>query len=449
MENISMIMKFGIPVLGGIVILAFIRWILSLRVVVPTNMVHIVQKRNNSVPYGRGKDAGNVYYSFPSWIPFIGVMVTQFQESIFQINLKNYDSYDSARLPFVIDVSAFFKVANAETVAQRVASFAELQNQLESILQGSVRRILATTKLEDIMQERSSLGDKFTEEVQAQIKEWGVESVKTIEFMDLRDASGSNVIANIMSKEKSRIEKESRVAIANNTQEAETQEIEANRLVQMNRLTAEKQIGISNAEKEQQVGIANEQSKQMVLDQQISTTEKNMEVSRVSLVKQAEINKDVAIVDAQKEQQQVQINSQAELFKAQQNAQAVILEGEAKAKAEQLMLEAPVEAQIKLAREIGTNEPYQKYLITIEQIKVEGDVRKANAVALEKADLKLLVNSGEVQSGINKLTDLLSSKGGQAVNGFLSGLDKSSADSLSGFISSLVNKPSSLAEKTD
>lgn len=411
----------------GLIFLFFtLKWILSLRIVVPTNMVHIVQKRSKSVPYGRGKAAGNVYFHFPAWIPFIGIVVTQFQESIFQINLKNYDSYDSARLPFMIDVSAFFKVADAETVAQRVASFSELIAQLESILQGAVRRILATTKLEDIMQERSALGDRFTEEVQLQIKEWGVESVKTIEFMDIRDASGSTVIANIMAKEMSRIEMESRVAVANNTQTAETKEIEAKKTIDLSKQEALQQVGIKTANKEREVGISEEISRQQILDQQKTTQEKTMQVAQVSSVKQAEINKEVAIVQAQQEQQQIQINADANLYSATQNAQSVKIEGLARASAEQAMLEAPVNAQIKLAHDIGENQSYQQYLITIKTIEVDGEVRKANAVALEKADLKLLVNSGDVQSGINKITDLLGSKGGTALSSMLQSLTQSS-----------------------
>lgn len=405
--------------------LLFIKWILSLRVVVPTNMVHIVQKSNRSVPYGRGKEAGNVYFLFPSWIPFIGITVTQFQESIFQVTLKDYDAYDSNRLPFMIDVTAFFKVADAETVAQRVANFSELESQLLSILQGAVRRILATSKLEDIMQERSSLGDKFTEEVKSQVKEWGVESVKTIEFMDIRDAKNSSVIANIMSKEQSRIEKDARIAVAENLQVAKTREIEANRVVEVNKQTAEKQVGIANAEKEREIGIAQEQSQQQILDQQKATTEKTMEVQKVKLVKQAEIDKEVAIVEANKSKEQLVINSDADLYQAQKNSEAILKQGEAKATSERLMLEAPVEAQIKLAKEIGANESYQNYLVNIKRIEVNGEVMKTNAIALEKADLKILVNSGDVQSGLTKFADILSSKGGAAFNGFTEALGQS------------------------
>lgn len=427
-------------IIGGLVALMLVRWILSLRTVVPTNMVHIAQTRNKSLPYGRGKEAGNVYYKFPDWIPFIGIVVTQFQESIFQINLKNYDAYDSARLPFMIDVSAFFKVANAETVAQRVSGFPELTSQLESILQGAVRRILATTSLEEIMQERSSLGDKFTAEVQAQIQEWGVESVKTIEFMDLRDASGSAVIANIMEKKKSLIESESRIEVASNKQAAKTAEIEAERIIQVNQQQAEQQVGMASAEKQRLVGIAQEISQQEILTQQKNTKEKSMDVARVNLVKQAEIDKDVAIVEAEQAKQQVQISSEATLYQANKNAEAIKAEGEANATAQRLMLEAPVEAQIKLAVEIGGNAEYQNYLITIKQIEVDGEVRKANAAALEKAELKLLVNSGDVQSGLNQLTDVLSSKGGQAISGMMAGMDKSTKNAIGGFLEQLTSK---------
>jgi flotillin len=44
------------------------------------------------------------------------------------------------------------------------------------------------------------------------------------------------------------------------------------------------------------------------------------------------------------------------------------------------------------------------------------------AKALSAADLKLLVNSGDVHSGIGKLSDLFTSKGASQINGLLEGL---------------------------
>lgn len=426
-----------------------IKVILSLRRVVPTNMVHIVQSKSASTPYGRGKPAGNTYYAWPDWIPVVGVTVTQFPESIFQVSLNDYEAYDSARLPFVVDVTAFFRVDNAETVAQRVSHFNELNSQLVSVLQGSVRRILATNALEDIMQERASLGQQFTTEVESQIKEWGVLPVKTIEFMDLRDSSKGNVIANIMAKEKSRIEKESRVAVAENMREAETKEIDAKRVVEVQRQDAEQQVGIRTAEKEKTVGIADEQAKQEVLAANKVTTEKNMEVQRVQQVKSAEIAKDVAVVTAEQDKQVRIVQSEADkqstvitaegnLEAAKRNAEGIKVEGDAKAAAEQAMLMAPVNTQITLAKEIGENEGYQQYLVTIRQVEANQTVGMEMAKAFAKADLKVIANAGDVGGGVAKLGQIVSSAGGTNIAAMLEGLTQTETGQA--LVGSLVNR---------
>jgi len=425
-------MFFAIPVVL-IVVSVFIYILTQLRKVVPTNMVHIVQSTKKTTPFGRGKAAGNTYYAWPSWVPAIGVTVTQFPESIFQVSLNNYEAYDTARLPFVVDVTAFFRVDNAETVAQRVSSYHELESQLMSVLQGSVRRILATNALESIMQERSSLGQQFTEEVKNQISEWGVLPVKTIEFMDLRDSSKGQVISNIMAKEQSRIEKESRVAVAENMQEAQLKEIDANRTVEVQKQDAIQQVGIRTAEKDKTVGIANEQSKQEVLVQSRATAERNMEVIKVQEVRGAEITKDVAIVKAEQDQKTRVIEAEAQkqativqaegnLEAAKRNAEGLRAEGVAKADAEKAMLMAPVDTQITLAKEIGSNEGYQQYLVTIKQVEVSRDVGIEMAKSLQNADLKVIANSGDVQGGISKIGDLFTPAGGTNLTGMLAAL---------------------------
>ena len=443
METLMLIVGLVSMVMTALVVFV----LLTLRRVVPTNMVHIVQSAKMSTPYGRGKPAGNTYYSWPSWVPILGISVTQFPESIFQVSLDNYEAYDSARLPFVVDVTAFFRVDNSETAAQRVASFHELNQQLVSVLQGSVRRILATNKLEEIMQERGSLGQQFTTEVLEQIKEWGVLPVKTIEFMDLRDSSKSIVIANIMAKEQSRIEKESRVAVAENHREAQLKEIDATRTVEVQRQDAQQQVGLRTAEKDQTVGIANEQARQQIQAQAKVTAERNMDVKRVEDVKSAEIFKDVAVVKAEQDREVKVVNADADkqvkvvtaegeksatvtraegqLEAAKLNAQGVEAEGIAKGTAEQAILMAPINTQITLAKEIGSNEGYQQYLITIKQVEVSRDVGMEMAKAMQGADLKVIANSGDIQGGVAKLGDLFTPKGGTNLTGMLTALSQS------------------------
>ena len=443
-----------VGIVAGVIVLialGFLAWqiktILNMRVVVPTNMVHIVQSKKSTISYGKGREAGNVYYEWPTWLPFIGVTVSKFPESVFDVSLTNYEAYDSGRLPFVVDVKAFYRVSESDIAAQRVFTFEELKQQLQSILQGAVRRVLATDKLENIMEDRAGLGKRFTDEVDAQLKEWGVKTVKLIEFMDLRDSNESSVIENIMAKEKSRIEKESRVVVAANLQEAQLKEIDAQRTVEVQQQDALQQVGLRTAEKDKTVGIANEKAQQDIKEQAKVTAQRNMDVAQVEHVRAAEIARDVATVEAEKDKKVTVITAEAakdaqvtraegvkmetitiaagKLDAARFNAQGLEAEGLAKGVAEKAILMAPVETQITLAKEIGLNQGYQTYLIQIRQVEASRDVGLATAGALAKADMKVIANSGNVMAGVGTLGDVLTPGGGTNFAGMLTALAQS------------------------
>jgi flotillin len=416
------------------------------RRVVPTNMVHIVQSSKKTVSYGRGREAGNTYYAIPSFIPFFGVTVTLFPESVFDLNLRDYDAYDVDRLPFLVDVRAFFRISDSQIAAQRVSNFAELQGQLGGVLQGAVRSVLAQYSLDHIMSDRATLGRQFSDVVDLGLKEWGVSTVKTIEFMDIRDSRDSQVIHNIMAKKKSYIEMESRVEVAKNMQDAETKEIEAKRQIALSRTEAEQQVGIRQAEKEKTIGIAQEKNKQEVQLEAKLTTERQMEVQKVQSVRQAEIDKEVATVKAEQDKQVQVVNAeaakQAQITNAEaekesvtqiaegklaatlKNAEGIQAEGTARAEAEKALLLAPVNAQITLANEIGSNEGYQAYLIKVRNIEATEAVGKEMAGAIKAADLKIIANSGDVQSGIGNLADVFTPKGGTSIAGMLAALNQ-------------------------
>ena len=60
-------------IIVGISLFVFIVFIMPLRRVVPTNVVHIVQYCKKTVSYGKGQAGGNVYYEFPRWLPIFGL----------------------------------------------------------------------------------------------------------------------------------------------------------------------------------------------------------------------------------------------------------------------------------------------------------------------------------------------------------------------------------------
>lgn len=428
----------SIIVMGGAaaVLLFFVVIVISMmfRTVVSTNDVHIVQSSKKTVSYGKDQLAGNTYYKWPAWMPFIGVKTITLPVSVFDVTLDGYAGYDKGRVPFLVDIMAFFRIENSNIAAQRVHSFQELRDQLVGILQGATRSILAKADIEEILEERAKFGNLFTEAVTEQLKAWGVCNVKNIELMDIRDAQGSKVIDNIMAKKKSLIERESRVAVAENLRAAQEAEIIAKREVALRDQEAQQQVGQRSAQKDQEVGIAQQRASQAVKEEEKATAEKQMAVVQVQRVREAEIARNVqvvaadqarqtsiigaeatkqtAVIKAEGEKQMTITVAEGQLGLAKLHAEGVRVEGESKGAAEYAVLMAPVNSQIALAKEIGANEGYQTYLITMRTVEKDQAVGIEQAHALQKADVKVIANSGDAVTGVNKVMDLFTSKGG-------------------------------------
>jgi len=447
---------FGAP---AVFLFGVFLYVLSLRRVVPTNAVHIVQRGKQTVSYGVGQESGNVYYEFPEFLPVIGVAKRSLPVSNFDIELRAYSAYDLDRVPFLVDVMAFFHIANPNKAAEKVEDFVELRGQLTDVVRGAVRSILAKSNLEDIMEERATFGKQFTEAVKADLESWGVESVKSIELMDVRDEAGSQVIHNIMAKKKSAIEKESREEVAQNNQLAEQAELQARQKVAVTKANTEKIAGEALAQSNQAIGVAKANSAKAsgIADQAAlsdiaqaarSTAEQEMEVVKVNQIKQAEIDKENAIILAEQEKRKleiaadaskynVEIAAQAKLEAAKRDAEGtkevgfaeadvVLANGTSLAESKKLLELARVVAELTLAKDIGENKEYQDYLIRQAEVDVSKVVgiaqQEALGLALSKADLNMIVNSGDVNSGISGFADLLSSKGGTQVSGLIEAL---------------------------
>lgn len=453
MDNLLL---YGLPILILVIgLLVMMALAMSLRVVVSTNDVHIVQRAKGAVSYGAGQAAGNTYYKWPAWMPMIGVRISLLPLSIFNILLKDYPAYDKGRVPFVIDIMAFFRITDSGKAASRVNSFVELQQQLQGILQSACRSILARSEIEEILEGRSTFGEMFTQEVDKNLQEWGLQSVKNIELMDIRDASDSKVIQNIMAKKKSLIERESRIAVAENQRAAKVAEIEATRAVQVQEQDALQQVGIRTASKDQEIGIAAQKAQQAVKGEERATMVKSMDVSQVETVRKAEIAREAglvsadqlrqvaviqadgikqtsvinaegerqrAIIAAEGKKQQTVLVAEGNLSQAQLGAKGIEAEGLARGAAETAVLMAPVTAQTALAKEIGANKEYQTYLITVRTIDKDEAIGKAQAAALEKADVKVIANTGQAVEGVKNVMDLFTAKGGTQLGAMVEAL---------------------------
>jgi len=392
------------------------------RKVVPTNMVHIVQSKKKTMSYGTGKEGGNVYYRWPAWIPYFGVTTIEFPVSNFDLTLDNYDAYDKDRVPFLVHVVSFFRIKDTNKAAERIATYDELKGQLEFITQGAVRKVLASHDINEIMLQRATFGKAFTDEVEQDLESWGVESVKSMELMDIRDAGENKNIANIMAIKSSHIAMLSRTEVANNNQLAQTAEIMAKRTVAVSQQEADQIVGERTAEQEKLVGIAKQRSLQEVKAEEAITATKQMDVQRVEQVRQAEITRDAVVVAAEQAKRTTVLKAEGDLDAAKLHAQGIEVEGHAKGEAEKAILLAPVQAQITLAQEIGANAAYQTYLVALKAIEAYLTVGTKQAEALAKADVKVIASAGNAVTGVNNAMQLFTPQGGLAIGGMIEAL---------------------------
>lgn len=392
------------------------------RRVVKTDEVHIVQSAKKTIPYGKDTKNGNVYYDWPSWVPIIGISVRQFPVSVFDLELNNYAAYDVGRVPFLVDIRAFFRISDPEMAAERIESFQELKNQLIAMLEGAARTILASNEIEEILQGRSKFGEEFTNEVTEHLKSWGVDAVKSIELMDIRDTPNGKVIRDIMQKKMSLVEMQSRMEVAENNRQAENKEIEAKRDVDLQAQQAREAVGIREAEADKAIGVSKEKSLQEIKEEAKITAEKDMAVKQVEIVKQAEITKEEEIIRAEQEKETTIRIATGNMEQEKLRATGIQSVGEAEATAERMMNEAKIAGDVKLAKDLGENQPYLAYLAEMRSIEAKEAIGKEQAKALIEADLKVIANTGDAKTGVDSLMDLFSPKGGTALGGSLEGL---------------------------
>ena len=353
----------------------------SLRRVVPTNEVHILQKGNKTIIKWRGFEWWNVYYKFPEWVPKLWVSVTRLPLFVFDVKLVDYQAYDNWKVPFKVDVTAFFVIRDPEIAATRIADFAELQEQLVEVVRGAVRKTLAQYDIRKIMESRSEIWQEFYQEVTQAVKEWWVE-LKNTEFMDIRDADWYNVIRNLLEKKRKQIETEAAEEVARKEAEkemveaeekkkAELVKIQAEQEAQLKRIEAEKLIKAQEVEKNKLVALQEQEAKQMLLEKEKETKTKELEIKLLEEQKQAEIEKVKEIIEAEKQKEKEIIQAEAkkekELKEAEAKAKAIEMEAEAKAKAlekeaeaKRIAIEKEWFAKAKTIDYVGTAEAKNK-----------------------------------------------------------------------------------------
>lgn len=397
-------MQFGIW-LVLIAIAAVSLWIALVlprqRRVVSRDEAHVVIKSKKVVVFSGTAEisgaTGSTYYFFPSWVPVLGMDVTQVPLNVLELRVPEMVTFAAQTARFTLTASVFVRVTDPLKSAQRWPgrSVEDFVVGVKELMENAIRNTTTAFAAEDIIEKKDEIASKLQHALSADMAEYGC-IITNVGIVDITDAPDNTVISDIARKREAEINSESRQIVSVKEREARVAEAENKQAAEMRESAAAEAIGVRNQEKEQHVFVS-----------QQKVAQEEMEVERIRQVRAAEIERDAAIERAQGERQ------------------AVILKREAEAEGTRAVGFA--EAEVTRNKGIAEAETIAKRVEALNRLQEEGrsfrSIEKDERVglelakALQNADLKL-VSTGDVNSFI----DLFSADGGAKLGAFVSSL---------------------------
>jgi len=389
------------------------------RRVVPRHEAHVIIKRKRVVVFSGTPDiagySGSTYYYFPSWVPLLGMDVTEVPLSVLELRVPEMVTFAARNARFTLTASVFVRVTEPLKSAQRWPGrhVDDFIGGVKELMENAIRNTTTFFAAEDIIEKKDEIAAKLHHALSSDMEEYGC-IITNVGIVDITDAPGNTVISDIARKREAEINSESRQIVAVKEREARVVEAENKQASEMRESAAAEAIGVREREKEQRVFVS-----------QQKVAQEEMEVSRIREVRAAEIDRDAAIERAQGERKSVILKREAE-------AEGVRAVGLAEAEVTRNKGLAEAEAISKRVEALNALQDTGRSFRNIEK---DERVGLELAKALQQADLKL-VSTGEVDSFL----DLFSADGGAKLGAFVSSLrqvEPDLADRLLGVIDRL------------
>ena len=251
--------------------------------------------------------------------------------------------------------------SDPESVRRAAERFASQDKAIEQFtteqLEGSLRGVVATLTVEELMRDRQRLSDQIAEGIKSDLSSQGL-ILDSFQIQGITDSNG--YISALGATEVERVKREAEVARINAEREIRARQIatdEANLIEQTqldkNTAAAKAEVGRANAEAEQAEALARAERQQAVLVQEAQNTQARLE-SEVNRVADADLyqrQKDAdadayALIKAAEAQAQIAAQeATAKRLRAEADADAIRVAGEARAAAIRAEAEALAQNQ--------------------------------------------------------------------------------------------------------
>ena len=361
--------------------------------------------------------------------------------SMTPIQIKvSVEGIDSQAIPMTLPVVLTTAISTDKVVQQNAAvrflsvSPNEIQRQIQEILVGETRAIMATMPIEDINADRTTFLTKVRESLEQELAKIGFD-VTNINISEITDAAHyiesmgkkaatkaqANAEADIAEQQKqgaikianTEKEREISISIANKDKEINVNQNKQEQEIRVAEIKRDKEIALAEADKERETGVANQNAEKesaIAEAEALAETKKAEAYARQTAnVAKAEAEAQSAEAEAEAEKNiriaQAEQRRSAETIKATQEKEAKAAEYESlkrqkKAEQEKLAGVAEQNAKIDVAKakaEAGKAEAESTK--TTESAKVEAEM----AVAKTREERLLEVNKAAAKAAEEKL----------------------------------------------
>ncbi|TRZ48946.1 hypothetical protein D4Q80_02925 [bacterium] len=376
--------------------------------IVPVNEAHIRILQNTKMIFS-ARQKRSAYWV----VPFI-TKLHKLPLCNLAIPVNDIKLNDKNMAKFVCDIACFININNIDLAVERLIltdtekelgfDFTKLSEDLHAIMESVGRTVTTKQTLLDIYMNRSMLDQAITKEVELVFPKWGIELVD-LELKDIKDASGSTIIADIERKVAAEIRRDADIRVATTTKEAELIKAEAEETYRKRQIEKDRQIGMA------------EQFK----NQEIATKEAEANAQKIEAMRKLEVGQ--AEIEKQKMEQLATGQKLKYTIEAEGQANQIQNVGKAEANIIQVKKEADAAGTLKLAEAL---KQFNDVAINVKILDIQKEIMiaKFNALAqaIQKADVKWIMSGTNAQKffGIN-----LDAEGGANIKQFIeeSGLD--------------------------
>jgi len=388
----------AVGIAGGVLVLIIVAAILIRRyqIAKPNEAIIVTGGRGKEVIDEEGKTTRDL--SSQRVVTGGGVFVMPFVQRSFKLSLESrkLDLLTEAQTKDGITITAkavaVVKVGGSSQMirdaAQRfLGNEDQIKSSTEEVLSGSLRALIGTLTVDQIMGDRAAVAQKVLEAAEEALTKQGL-VIDTLQIQDVRD--NQDYIANRGRPEAARVRQIAEISETKANQAAQEQRIAADRVIldkdrelQLRRAEITKETDKAQAEASAARPLEEARQQQSIVDQEQITAQK-----RVAL-KEQQLNSDVrAVADAEAYQAEKEASAQAKanVLRAQAERDSRIAQAEADkeiglAKAAAITAIGEAEAKTIKARGDALNE-HSEQILSQELIKVFPEIVENYAKAL-------------------------------------------------------------------